>query len=161
LFLDRTTKYLEKALFIQSAAETRFISTKYFHSNANQSLVSMSSKDKSLFIMKQGLETLDSSSVYVSFLSLSIPNLYLRHEEGKIKIAKYDQSNYFRQDATFKLIFDHRNDVVVLQTINLPKQLFVALSNEQEPNLILSSLNQQSNVDQFDVRFIFKLITAS
>jgi hypothetical protein len=56
--------------------------------------------------MKQGLETLDSSPVYVSFLSLSIPNLYLRHEEEKIKIAKYDQSNFFRQDATFKLIFD-------------------------------------------------------
>ncbi len=152
---------MEKALFIQSAAEIRFISTKYFHSNVNQSVVSMSIKDKSLFIMKQGLETLDSSSVYVSFLSLSIPNLYLRHEEGKIKIAKYDKSNSFRQDATFKLIFDNRNDIVALQTINLPKQLYMALSNDPEPALILLPLQEQSTVDQFDIRFIFKLITAS
>ncbi len=118
-------------------------------------------QEKSLFIMKKGLDLIDSSSVYVSFLSLSIPNLYIRHADGRIKVAKNDQSILFRQDATFKLIFDYRNDIVALQTINLPVTYFVALSNDTEPCLILIPLNPQPTVELFDERFVFKLIPAS
>ena len=159
--VDRTTKYLEKAAFIQSIASNRFVSTKYFHSNINQSFVSMAVKEKSLFVIKRGLEQMDSSSVYVSFLSLSIPNLYLRHQDGTIKLAKNDQSSLFRQDATFKLIFDHRNDIVAFQAVNIPGKFYMTLSADFEPTLILVPCDAEPSTDRIDSRSLFKFIVAS
>ena len=121
----------------------------------------MAVKEKSLFVIKRGLDMRDSSSVYVSFLSLSIPNLYLRHQEGTIKLAKNDQSILFRQDTTFKLIFDHRNDIVAFQASNLPGKFYVTLSNDQEPILILTPFDGEQSTDRIDSRSLFKLIVAS
>ncbi|CAF1225730.1 unnamed protein product [Rotaria sp. Silwood1] len=159
--LYRTVKYFEQALFIQSTFDNRYVSTKFFRPNDNQSLISMSTNDKSLFIMKKGLNLLDTSSVYVSFLSLSSPNLYIRHEDAQIKISKYDYSPLFKKDATFKLIFDVQTDTVVFQTINLSKKYFIALNNEAEPGLILVQAKEPSTINQFDKRFTFKLISLS
>lgn len=160
IVLDRTTKYLEKAAFIQNVATSRFASTKNYHSNTNQSSVSMAIKDKSLFVIKRGLEILDSSSVYVSFLSLSIPNLYLRHQDGIIKLAKNDQSTLFRQDATFKLTIDPRNDVVAFQAVNIPTKFYISLSSDHEPILILAPCEAES-IDRMDAKSLFKFIVAS
>ncbi|CAF0841093.1 unnamed protein product [Rotaria sordida] len=158
--LYRTVKYIEKALFIQSTFDGRYISTKYFRSNDNQSLISMSTNDKSLFIMKKGLNLLDPYSVYVSFLSLSSPNWYIRHEDAQIKISKNDNSHLFKQDATFKLLFDHQTDTVVFQTINLSKKFFITLNNQAKPDLILSQSKEESTISQFDKQFTFKLISS-
>lgn len=158
--LDRTTKYLEKAAFIQNLATNRFASTKNFHSNINQSSVPMAIKEKSLFVVKRGLEMLDSSSIYVSFLSLSIPNLYLRHQDGVIKLAKNDQSTLFRQDATFKLTFDHRNEIVAFQAVNIPTKFYISLSADPEPTLILAPCDAES-IDRMDPKSLFKFIVAS
>ena len=159
--LDRTTKYLEKAAFVQNIATGRFASTKNYHSNINQSSVSMAIKEKSLFVLKRGLEMLDSSSIYVSFLSLSIPNLYLRHQDGVIKLAKNDQSTLFRQDATFKLTFDQRNEIVAFQAVNIPTaKFYISLSGDSEPTLILAPCDAEST-ERMDPKSLFKFIVAS
>ena len=121
----------------------------------------MAVKEKSLFVIKRGLEQMDSSSVYVSFLSLSIPNLYLRHQDGTIKLAKNDQSSLFRQDATFKLIFDHRNDIVAFQAVNIPGKFYMTLSADFEPTLILVPCDAEPSTDRIDSRSLFKFIVAS
>jgi hypothetical protein len=111
--------------------------------------------------MKKGLNCLDSSSVYVSFLYYSSSNLYLRHENGRIKLSKNDQTNLFKQDATFKLIFDHRNDIVAFQTINLSESVFLSVNADTNTTLIVTNYQQQTTVDKFDKQFIFKIISAT
>lgn len=63
-------------------------------------------KDKSSFLITKGLSSLD-----LSFITLLLPNFYLRHEDGRIKLAKNDQTDLFKQDSTFKLIFDYQRDL--------------------------------------------------
>jgi hypothetical protein len=157
---DRSIKYFEEIVFIQSLIENRYISILILDSSAYRTSVSMSTNDKSLFVMKKGLECKDSSSIYVSFLYLSSSNLYLRHENGRIKLSKNDQTSLFKQDATFKLIFDDKNDIVAFQTINLQNYFFLALNNETNTSLIVTQSGQQTTIGKFDDRFIFKIISA-
>jgi hypothetical protein len=118
----------------------------------------MSLKDKSLFIITEGLNLLDRSSVYISFVLLSLPNLYLRHQDDRVRFSKDDQSLLFRQDAMFKLIFDRERDLVAFQTINLPDYFYLALDNQTDTILVVIKLEPHITIDKFDKRFLFKII---
>jgi hypothetical protein len=43
-------------------------------------------------------------SRYVSFESLNYPGHYLRHQDFRLKLQKFDGSQLFRQDATFMMV---------------------------------------------------------
>jgi len=132
-----------------------------FDSNDFQISVTMSIEKKSLFQIKKGLDLSDPSSIYVSFVCLIPSDLYLRHKNGRIIIEKNDQTILFRQDATFKLIFDYENDLVVIQAINLPDYFYLAVDNEKYSNLILTKCEKQMTIDKLDERFLFKVIPAT
>jgi len=151
---------LEQIVFIQSIVTKYSISIKMIDSNICQTSVLMSTIDKTLFILKKGLDLSDTSSIYVSFVSLIQPDLYLRHENGRISIAKYDQSILFRQDATFKLIVDHEKDLVAFQAINVPDYFCLGLDNKNHSNLILNKC-ENTIIDKLDRRFVFKIIAAT
>ncbi|CAF0766706.1 unnamed protein product [Adineta steineri] len=158
--LYRTVHYYEPNVYIQSVIDNRFISISYFNSNSLSILVSMSMKDRTLFSMKKGLDLVDTSSIYVSFKYFFSSNFYLRHEFSRLKLSKSDESILFRQDATFKLIFNYENDNVAFQAINLPYYSFLALDYETNTSLILIKYDQKIKFDQLDNRFIFKIIFA-
>jgi len=123
----------------------------------------MTTVDQSLFLIKDGLDfnnyENDSSSIYVSFSLLLIPNVYLRHEDGRIKLAKNDQLNLFKQDATFKLIINtDRQDMVALESINLPKS-YVSVDPDSKTALILEEPEDiHRSIEHLDGRFLFKFI---
>jgi len=121
----------------------------------------MSINHKTLFIIKKGLISLDPSLIYVSFALLSSPNLYLRHRNGRVTLDKNDQSDLFKQDATFKLIFDHQTELVAFQTINLQDYFYLALDDQTNSILIVKKIDRQFNIDNFNNRFLFKFITTT
>jgi hypothetical protein len=132
-----------------------------FDSSNIQIPIIMSIEKKSLFKIKRGLDFSDASSIYVSFVSLIPSDLYLRHENGRIIIEKNDQTILFRQDATFKLIFDYEKDFVAIQAINLPDYFYLAVDNEEHSNLTLKKCEEQTPVNELDQRFLFKIIPAT
>jgi hypothetical protein len=119
----------------------------------------MSINHKTLFIIKKGFISLDPSVVYVSFALLSSPNLYLRHRNGRVTLDKYDQSDLFKQDATFKLIVNKdREDMVALESINLPRS-YVAVDSDSKTALILEEPEDvHRSIEHLDGRFLFKFI---
>lgn len=136
------------------------MSISFINSNTFQIPILLSKTDKTLFIIKNSLDYSESSSIYVSIRSLIPPDLYLRHENSKIKISKYDQSILFRQDATFKLIFNQKKDLLAFQAINLPDYSYIATNEENTTNLTLIQLTQPIQINKFNKRFIFRLIPA-
>ena len=76
-------------------------------------------KNESTFVMVPGLAE-DVGGV--SFKSLYYPGYYLRHRRFKLEIGRYDGSDLFREDATFKIkpgLAD--NQYISLESFNYPK----------------------------------------
>jgi hypothetical protein len=121
----------------------------------------MSENDRSLFIIKDGLyKTIpenDCSSIYVSFLSKSVSNSYIRHESGKLKLKKLIKTNLFKKDATFNLIFSKTNkNIVAFKAINLPRS-YISIDPLTPKALILDDVkDSQTNIDSFQKRFLFQ-----
>mgnify|MGYP001953214303 CR=1 FL=1 len=118
----------------------------------------MSVQDSSSFIMKQGLESFEGPSIYVSFVLSSQSDLYLRHLAGRIVLSRTDQSILFRQDATFQLISSNETDLVVLQAINLASNNFVALDQEANSSLVIESHLRHIKIKELEERFFFRII---
>jgi hypothetical protein len=154
---DRTVNYLEEVVFIRSKFENRFLLVPYFNSNNDETIISMSPDDKSLFIIKKGLDSVDGSAIYLSFLYYSTPNFYVRHHNGRIILIKYDRSILVRQDITFKLI-PAQKDFVVLQAINLPDYFFLSVDPENSNQLVLIERQKDFSIDQIDDRYLFQII---
>jgi hypothetical protein len=123
----------------------------------------MSQIDRSLFIVKDGLDKNiieeDSSTIYVSFESIIAQNTYLRHQSGRLKLTKNDQSTLFKQDATFKLLFGKtKKDFIAFESINLPT-FFLAVDQETQTALVLLQSQQTlTDIELLDKRFLFKFI---
>jgi hypothetical protein len=121
----------------------------------------MSINDKSLFIIKKSLASLDPSIVSVSFASLALPNLYLRHQDGRVILTKNDETDLFRQDATFKLMVDNQKEVFAFQAINLADSFYLALDNETNATLVIIKLEPHITIDKLDKRFLFRIIATT
>lgn len=159
--LDQTLKYYEEPIYIQSIIEEYYFSISFIDLNTFQIPISLSTINKTIFIMKKNLDFPDASSVYASFVSLIPPDLYLHHENGQIIISKYDQSILFRQDSTFKLIFDHKNNLIAFQLINVPDYVYIGVDSQNNPDLTLIQSKEQVTIDEFHKKFIFKIISAT
>ncbi|CAF3555701.1 unnamed protein product [Rotaria sp. Silwood1] len=160
--LVRSTMYFNKQVYIRSLDDNRYISAIILDSSAYQTTITMSPINRSLFLITNPLDENsfenDSSTVYVSFLSLAAPNTYLRHKNRRINLGKNDQSIPFKQDATFKLLIGTRNkDMVAFQSINVPES-YIATDTEIRMALFLQQPKEkQLNIDYFDNKFLFKL----
>ncbi len=163
MIVDRSSKYNNKSVYIRSFYEDRYVSGLIIDSNSQKTSITMTTVDRSLFLIKDGLDfnkyENDSSNIYVSFSLLLIPNVYLRHEDGRIKLAKNNQLTLFKQDATFKLIINKdRQDMVALESINLPKS-YVAVDSDSRTALILEEPEDvHRSIENLDGRFLFKFI---
>jgi len=123
----------------------------------------MSESERSLFLIKDGLYKDISeehcSSIYISFLSKSIYDSYIRHEDGRIKLKQNIKTNLFRKDATFHLLFSKKKkDMVAFRAINLPRA-YISVDPITLKTLILDDINDSTlDIDFFENRFLFKLI---
>ena len=99
------------------------------------------------------------STIHVSFTSPEVPNTYLRHENGRIRLGRNDQSTLFKQDATFRLLINELNpNIVAFQPVNIPGS-YVAIDTETQTTLILSqSERQMSYIYNLEKRFLFELV---
>lgn len=126
----------------------------------------MSSFDRSAFTFKSALDESvlerDCESIYVSFSSTVVERIFLRHENGRVKLGKNDQSSLFFQDATFRLIVSGRNkDMVAFQSTNADNA-YIAVDNTTNTALVLIQPNNtEHNIDVFDKKFLFKLDVSS
>jgi hypothetical protein len=159
--LDRISKYQENAVYIYSLFEDRYISTLVLDSEGVQTSVIMSQRDRSLFTIQAALDQTrsvqDPLSIHLSFLSLSTPNSYLRHFSGRIRLSKFDNSDIFRQDATFKLIeTNQRGNSFSLESTNLP-QLYMCVDTETKAALVLTDL-QTTGMQNLNETFLFRFL---
>ena len=149
-------------VFIRSLFENLYVTALILDSAAIYTGVAMSLTEKSLFVLQFGLDASkrehDPHSIYISFQSLSVPNSYLRHEDGRIKLAKSDGSDLFKQDSTFKLIeYGEQSDVVAFQSANLP-QNYVAVDSRTKTPLVLTPLKQATTIDEQPKTSLFHLL---
>ena len=130
---------------------------------ASQTLISMSKFDRTSLLITNPLDENSfensGSTIHVSFTSPEVPNTYLRHENGRIRLGRNDQSTLFKQDATFKLLISELNsNIVAFQPVNIAGS-YVAIDNETQTILILSQPERQmSNICSLEKRFLFELI---
>jgi hypothetical protein len=118
----------------------------------------MSTKARSLFILKKGLDLSDASSIYVSFASWSRPNYYLRHENGQLKMANNDNSILFRQDSTFKLLFDQQRENCAILAINLGNYHLLNFDVKNNANLLLTRYDKPTVIiSELDRQYLFKI----
>jgi hypothetical protein len=118
----------------------------------------MSTKARSLFILKKGLDLSDASSIYVSFASWSRPNYYLRHENGQLKMANNDNSILFRQDSTFKLLFDQQRENCAILAINLGNYHLLNFDIKNNANLLLTRYDKPTLIiSELDRQYLFKI----
>jgi len=155
--LDQTVKFYEQTVLIKSIIDDYHFTLSTCDSNIFQPYLLMSNKSQSLFILRKGLDLSDASSIYVSFASWSRPNYYLRHENGKLKISDNDHSILFRQDATFKLIFDQQHQNVAMQAVNLANNHL--LTYDSKNNVLFLSRYDKSIIitSELDRQFLFKI----
>ena len=162
-YLDQTSIFLDRPVYIRSFYEVRYVSALVVDPEGIQSSVTMSQIDRTLFLIKDGLSdqpySKESSIIYLSFLSTTVSNTYLRHENARIKLTKSDQSKLFAEDATFKLLFGRtRKDVIAFESINLP-QHYIGVDPDSQTALVLSQPTQLFNdIELLDQRFLFKLV---
>lgn len=77
-------------------------------------------------------------SIFVSFSTNDAPDVYLRHQLGRIKLSKYEDSTLFRQDATFKIIETaSRSNIFIFESTNIPRN-YISLDKEGKSTLILT-----------------------
>ncbi|CAF1083469.1 unnamed protein product [Rotaria sordida] len=162
VLIYRSSIYFNKTVHIRSFNEVRYLSALILDSSASQTSITMSQIDRSLFLITNALYEKsfenDCSTIYISILTAPGHSTYLRHENGRIKLGKNDQSTLFEQDATFKLITSKINkDMVVFQSINVPDS-YIAIDTETKAALMLTHLDTNSlNIDSLEKRFLFKL----
>ncbi len=154
---------MNKLVYIRSSDESNYLSALILDASGQQTSITMSELDRSLFKITTGLDQNSyensCSNIYLSFLTTSIRNAYLRHENGRIKLRKNDQSDLFKQDATFKLLKSNQNkSFVAFQSINIPRS-YLSIDSETKTSLILSEPKSQiKTIDDLDDRFLFELI---
>ena len=163
--LDRSSPYVDQVVFIRSLFENRYVSALILDSAAIYTGVAMSLSEKSLFVLQCSLDESkrehEPHSIYISFRSLSWPNSYLRHEGGRIKLAKSDGSDLFKQDSTFKLIeYGEHTDIVAFQSANLPEN-YVAVDSQAKIPLVLTPLKQANTIDEQPKTSLFNLLLPS
>lgn len=165
-YLAQSSIYFGKKVYICSCDGTRYLSELILDSSASLASIAMSPSRRSTVLVTNPLDENiyedDRSSIYVSLSSLAAPNIYLRHESGRIKLGKYDRSKLFKRDATFKLIMSEKNSsLVAFQAINIPRS-YIALDTETKFALTLQELDESSTtLDSYDKKFLFKLIVHS
>jgi hypothetical protein len=117
----------------------------------------MSTKTRSLFVLKKGLDLSDASSIYVSFASWSRPNYYLRHANGQLQMSLNDNSILFRQDSTFKLLFDQKKENCIIQAINLPNYHMLSFDVKDNSRLFLARYDKPLIINEIDKQFLFNI----
>jgi hypothetical protein len=159
--LGRISKYQDSQVYINSVFEDRYISVFVMDSEGAQTSVIMSQLEKSQFSMQAPLDASKSNSdpmaVYVSFLSLSAPNSYLRHYNGRIRLSRSEPTDIFKQDATFKLIINQQTtNCFTIESTNLP-QWYISVDPETKAALMLTE-RQQERGEIFDETFLFRFM---
>ena len=159
--LGRISKYQDTSVHIHSVFEDRYISTLVMDSEGVQTSVIMSQRERSLFSIQSPLDTSkaasDPMSVYVSFLSLSASNSYLRHYDGRIRLTRSEPTDIFKQDATFKLMTNQqRTDCFTLESTNLP-HWYISVDPKRKAALLLVEL-QPSSREVFNETFLFRFL---
>ena len=159
--VGRISKYQDTAVYIHSVFEDRYVSTFVLDSEGAQTSVIMSQREKSLFSIQTPLDAAKSSSdpmsVYVSFLSISTPNSYLRHYEGRIRLSRSEPTDIFKQDATFKLnINQQMTNCFTIESTNLP-QWYISVDSDTKAALMLTE-RQEPARETFDETFLFRFL---
>ncbi len=156
--LDQTVKFYQEDVFIKSVIENFHFTISTCDSDGFQPSLLMSTKARSLFILKKGLDLSDASSIYVSFASWSRPNYYLRHENGQLKMANNDNSILFRQDSTFKLLFDQQRENCAILAINLGNYHLLNFDVKNNANLLLTRYDKPTVIiSELDRQYLFKI----
>jgi hypothetical protein len=158
---------LNKLVYIRSSDESNYLSALILDASGQQTSITMSELDRSLFKITTGLDQNSyensCSNIYLSFLTTLAPNSYLRHQNGRINLRKNDQSSLFKQDATFKLLkSNQKKDMVAFESINVPYS-FIAVGSQPETSVILAQAKLKTKrtmktIDDLDDRFLFKLV---
>ncbi|CAF4726560.1 unnamed protein product [Rotaria socialis] len=154
--------YFHKQVYIRSLNESHYVSALILDSTALRTSIVVSPIDRTFFIITDPLNERivenNPSIIYISLLSTVVPNAYLRHENARILLRKNDKSISFKQDTTFKLLVSKNNkDVVAFQALDLADS-HIAIDSESHTALVLTQpKNKQSDIDNFETRFLFKL----
>jgi len=158
VFLDRTYKYFEEYVYIKAVSEDYYVSLYNLKSFDFKNPVVMSGIDRSLFLIRRGLDTVDRYTITVSFLSMISPSLYLRHEHGSIKFAKREDSILFRQDSTFLMHFNYKENLFAFQPVNLPKHIFVTYTNDRNRSLFLAGYSKDITLQRLPLNALFTIV---
>jgi len=149
---------------IRSLSSSRYVSALILDASGFQSSVIMSEKEQDPMIIKTGLDETsferDGSSTFISFLFATAVNSYLRHENGRIRLSRYQNEYLFKGDATFKLFSSSKNrEIVAFESINLPGHL-IQVDPETKTAIVLVQPNSHftGDIDQLDKSFLFQFI---
>ena len=155
---------MNKLVCIRSYDEKRFVSALILDASNHQTSITMSLSDASLFNVTVALDRnsyeRDGSFIFVSFATTLVPNTYLRHEDGRIKLRKDDQSILFREDSTFKLLqSDKTRGMVAFEPINV-RGSYLTVDSDSKSTLVIEAPKSKmvKTIDELERRFLFKLV---
>ncbi|CAF0825085.1 unnamed protein product [Adineta steineri] len=159
-YIHRSSKYYHQSVYIQSFYDNRYISAFILDADVEQTSITMTEIDRSLFLIRDGLEQntyeTNSTDIFISFSSYSENNIYLRHVNGRVTLAKNNQLTLFKQDATFKLIMNEEKNMVAFESINIP-EYYIAVDPDSKTALILEkSQKKVLTINDLNEEFLFK-----
>jgi hypothetical protein len=167
LNLVQSSEYYNKLVYISSYHELHYVSALISDASTYQTSITMSRVTYSVFNITTGLDQYyyhRNSSILISFLTTLVPNAYLRHEGGRIKLRKNDRTWLFQLDASFKLLRSNKiRNMFAFESVNVPNS-YLAVDTDTKTSLLLTEPILKINrtiktIDELDQRFLFKFIS--
>jgi hypothetical protein len=79
------------------------------------------------FIIRPGL----ADNKFVSFESISEPKSFLRHQYSRVKLHRLIQTDLYKKDATFQIIYDSETGYISLVSFNYPDMVISVDKNDE------------------------------